>query len=222
MNKKEFETKRGTFALDVRKESKKMTVVTHKSLEKVFNELSLKANYTPINSPYSAVFLCEIAETTEIGEARFDSNKNEFSGLYPFTLAFQRAFDRAMIKVLGLESTYSTNEIPAKEWDSSYVPEETTSTEDDIFTNPSIEEKEENPVVEDNDFEEIIEEEPSEDAGEYVFSQGKYKGKSINELFVDNPGYLEYCAFTGTKTSSEVKEAIMKFYRQKGLHKDKM
>lgn len=222
MNMKTVDTKKGKISLDVRKESDKMTVVTHKSLEDAFNDLSLKMKFTPIASTTGAVFLCEIEGITEIGEAQIEKS-SDFGGKYPYTLAFQRAFDRCMIKVLGLSKTYSTNEIPVSEWDSEYVPEENIVVEtEDIFENPPVETTEENPVIFNEDFEEVVDEEPSEDAGTYVFAQGKFKGKTINELFMDNPSYLEYCAFKGTKTSAEVKEAIMKFYKQKGLHSDKM
>lgn len=100
-----------------------MRVVTHDSLRKIFMSeklLRLTYEYQPVymDRGHYAV-LCKMSDTNgrvvqEIGESLPATLTNQISKNYPILMAYQRAFDRALIAILGLEGKIlSDAEIPA-------------------------------------------------------------------------------------------------------------
>lgn len=60
---------------------------------------------------------------TEIGEALGTSLNNEISAAYPITMAFNRGFDRAALRLLGIYGIYADSEGVMQEYHSSATPE---------------------------------------------------------------------------------------------------
>lgn len=94
------------------------TIISHADLEDiVLNQIDdVRFSYSVIETTKPPVFICKMdyenRHVEAIGEATYASLTTEIAKQFPATMAANRAFDRAAIRLLGFEGkVYSDNEI---------------------------------------------------------------------------------------------------------------
>lgn len=246
---KEFEV-----AVCPKVEGEAFDVISHKSLQDI-HDLAMRGAFeseiTVIkDNANHALVKCVITDVKsgfrveEIGEKTKSPADTQIGKEFPVTSAATRAFDRAMIRILGFDGKfYSDAEIPRAYEVAEKADELSTDLSDDepvdmmnVETDDSaefcaIEDPEiipdDTPVVTEEPIAEVIPEIADEtvsviaDPGEYVLGSGKKKGQTLNAVYADKDGksWLDFC-LGGQYVKSEVKDAIVAFYASKGLTVD--
>lgn len=251
------------------------SVISHKSLQDIHDiELRGMLN-TSLNvvkdSATHAIVECQITDTAaafavvEIGEKMKTANDSEIGKSFPVTTAYTRAFDRAMIRILGFEGKFYSDVEMSDDKHCSTISDNTKSdiisdsfTEEPIESSAAAEESfvvteemneiREIPEDDSEGLESIVceeiegetEEEPLlsddlsvtlpeteetalNDPGAYQVITGRKKGKSLNEIYVEEDGkgksWLDYCLGSQYVKDCD-KEAIVKFYSSKDVSVD--
>lgn len=192
-----------------------LTIITHNSLEKLMHDklmisdlrTSYRSNFIECNERHTVVecFIEDVSgrRVSSIGESTKQSLDSDIAKKYPSLIAFQRAFDRAIIRYLSLEGRcYSDTEISAIELFDNLPEklnmEEIKSNEEPIMVTepPKSEEFSEAVVV---NIDDVIEETATEEPiGEEDFNVpvkiGQYRGSdaTIPELYNDNRAWFDY------------------------------
>ena len=114
-----------------------MRIVSHDSLRKLFldelYQIPVSCEYIPIfvNGSHNAI-LCKMCDsrgriTQEIGETMPKTLTNTIARNYPVLLAYQRAFDRALIAFCGFDgkvlSDLEMSDVDMNNMETSYIPE---------------------------------------------------------------------------------------------------
>lgn len=191
-----------------------LQIITHDSLRDIFlNQITgVTAEYQVISSDrYHSVVLCRVfndkgRSITEIGESLPASLTDTISQNYPTLMAFQRAFDRALIAFLNFEGKVLSNLEINISIDESSIPSVDTSLNTSGDEMPAYGEEiapDEEPVISNNpigasDDSKREPEKPAaseNDPGEEVIKWGKYaktptKAKDI--VVPDNKDWLDW------------------------------
>lgn len=189
---------------------KKIPIVYHSELESfILNDLRGKVHFdfpVIIPSPTDAVVTCSMWDSnqkiTAIGEATPKTLSSGVSENFPVTTASIRAFDRAAIRFLGLGNVHSDQEI-APDGPKNYSHNkcvDAPSTErpgdkvDESSGTPPVEQASEQPQNNTPPTKDI-----SQEDGLVLITMGrKYSAqpKSIEAIYKENPGYLEFLSRT--------------------------
>lgn len=225
-------------------------IISHKSLQDIHDiemrgRFNTEVSVVKDNANHALVKCVMIDNETdfrveEIGEKLKTSVDTEIGKTFPVTSAATRAFDRAMIRMLGFEGKfYSDAEIDKapdsvhKEEKKEEILPETFSEESvdlppeaEYLSEPDIVNDVAEDVVLDDDLSyvpEVIEEPASnaEDPGNYILNFGKRKGQSLNDVYADKDGksWLDFC-LGGQYVKQEAKDAIVAFYAHHNLKVD--
>lgn len=238
------------------KEAENYFVISHKSLQDIFDiELSDVLEVTKYevvkDNPSHALFVITIRnketgfEVTEIGEKKSAKGESEIAQLFPVTSAYTRAFDRAMIRILGLDTDgkiYSNSELGDVDAMDlvriNVIPEipnagniDTEDIPSDLFTEEpvdvDVDVDESADIVPDTGYDEPVEavDEPEDeeendlgDPGDFIFTSGCRKGKTIREVYETDggKGFFDFY-LGGDRSKPENKEAIVRFYVANGI-----
>lgn len=212
--------------IDKADNGKVIHVVKHDSLRDIFlNQYpGLQVNYQVVSTDVRhSVVLCRISDdkgrvSTEIGESLPNTLTDPISKNYPTLMAFQRAFDRALIAFLNFDgkvlsdlelgmdvpedvmATIIDEETQSKE-STDNVPdtdavihtgEELHTDEPQIIEDAPIQEAEEpiNPPVPDSTVSSAVSE---EDWGEKIINFGKFKGQKAKDIVIpENKNWLRW------------------------------
>jgi hypothetical protein len=168
-------------------------IIYHRSLQRLGYEImatnpNFKVSYKDVaTNPKYCVVRCNISDgkidVEEVGETTPETLENDISKMYPCTLANNRAYDKALIRYL---------DIPGKVYSDleGVKPQQQPSPNQTQTSNRGQGYKRQQPQSQPQPQQQQTQEQPQE----FKFKSGKYKGKTIPEVYNLDPQYIEWAS----------------------------
>jgi len=218
-------------------QSGKMLIIKHRVLEDISRNLKITVDMKVINSGKDhAVVICKITsdgvDYVSIGEAVPETLWSEGDKMYPVTVAWNRAFDRSMIKLLDIDgNVYSSCEVKKTKEKTSDQQPETQKMPEAVVQEETVEKKEDAPLPEvvrapkgpETKYVKPSKNNRTDDIRDEVMLFGKFKGQRIRD--VENlKSFYEYArwvkqervAFNDEKKMRQVRYLIKKGEKSAG------